>query len=107
MLRLKVYNIYQMGTPVKLKIGRWWSMRYQLPQSLKFGYCTRAGEYRVGRTRRPHNLLLTYFPILFRAIVFVSVDKNKSCKRQQQKRFTTKSVIQQKDYNTKPNSQIF
>ena len=48
---------HQMGTPVNLKIGRWWSMRYQLPQPLKFGYCTRAGAYRVGRTRRPHNLL--------------------------------------------------
>jgi len=29
-------------TPVNLKIGRWWSMRYQLPQPLKFGYCRRA-----------------------------------------------------------------
>jgi len=38
-----------------------WSMRYQRPQPakrpMKLGYCTRAGAYRVGRTRRPYNLL--------------------------------------------------
>ena len=36
--------IYQMGTPVNLKIGRWWSMRYQQPRPLKFDYCKQAGH---------------------------------------------------------------
>jgi len=38
-----------------------WSMRYQLPWpgikgAVKLCYCTRAEEYRVSRTRWPHNL---------------------------------------------------
>jgi len=38
---------------------------YQLPRpAMKFGSCTRAGAYRVGRTRRPHNLLLLPTPTL-------------------------------------------
>ena len=56
LLRPKVYHIYRTGRPTNVKIST--PMEYTLSTTMacENGFCTRAGAYRVGHTRRPHNL---------------------------------------------------